>query len=195
MRQMSFAAAIEDALMQAMAADPRIVIFGEDVHAIRMNLFARFGEMRVRPIPISKAVREGNDLTMVSVGVGVHRCPEAAKQLAAKGVQAGVVDLRSVQPIDRQTVCAEVSESGRLLVVDEDYESFGLSGELAAVVLEAGITPRFARVCVENTIPYDQSREGKALPNVKRLLEAAHELLNASPDSMLAHDHSAPRGL
>jgi len=55
MRSMSFAAAIEDALVQAMTADERIVVFGEDVAGLRMNLYARFGEARVRPAPISES--------------------------------------------------------------------------------------------------------------------------------------------
>jgi pyruvate/2-oxoglutarate/acetoin dehydrogenase E1 component len=67
--------------------------------------------------------------------------------------------------------------SGPLLVVDEDYIDFGLSGEVAATVLEAGISARFARVCVEDTIPYDRRREERALPKVERILEAATRLL------------------
>jgi pyruvate dehydrogenase E1 component beta subunit len=62
-------------------------------------------------------------------------------------------------------------------VVDEDYRDYGLSGELAATVLEAGIGARFARVCVEDTIPYDRRREERALPNVERILGVAARLL------------------
>ena len=117
---------------------------------------------------------------MVSVGVGVHRALEVAERLAAEhGAEAGVIDLRSVQPLDRKAVCDAVETSGRLLVVDEDYRDFGLSGELAATVLEAGIHARFARVCVEGTIPFDQRRERLALPNAERITEAAVNLLQA----------------
>lgn len=337
MRELSFAEAIEDALAQAMAADERVVIFGEDVPGLRMNLYARFGEQRARPTPISESAflgaavgaamaglrpvveimlidfiavavdrlindaakletfsggrwqapmvvrascggwygdggqheqtlwgwlghipgvkvvvpstpadagglllgaiadegpvvylehkllaedwldymgaggrttvsfdvpaagargpvpdtweaiqlgrgaarREGGDLTMISVGVGVHRSLEAADRLAAeRGVETTVIDLRSVQPLDRQLVCDAVRSTGRLLVVDEDYRDFGLSGELAAVVMEAGMTPAFQRVCVEDTIPYDPRRELAALPNVDRIIEASVRLLD-----------------
>ncbi len=65
-----------------------------------------------------------------------------------------------------------------MLVVDEDYRDFGLSGELAATVLEAGNHATFARVCVEGTIPFDQRRERLALPNVDRILAAAISLLD-----------------
>lgn len=134
------------------------------------------------PIPLGSAVtrREGDDLTMVSVGVGVHRALEAAERLAAEnGAQAGVIDLRSVQPLDRRAVCEAVEGSRRMLVVDEDYRDFGLAGELAATILEAGIEARYSRVCVESTIPFDQRRERQVLPSVKRITTAALTLLPA----------------
>lgn len=335
MRAMSFTAAIDDAMVQAMAADNRIVIFGEDVHGLRMNLFVRFGEKRVRPAPISesaflgaalgaamaglkpvveimlvdflgvamdallneaakleafsggkwkapmvvrttcgggygdggqheqslwgwlahipglavvvpstpadagalmltalqhdgpvvylehkllsgywlellgsggrttviydvpaqgasgpvpdtwealplgKAVtrRDGKDITLVSVAVGVHRCMEAASALEKESISAGVIDLRSISPLDRNTVCEAVSKSGRLLVVDEDYREFGLSGEVAASVLEAGLAFKYGRVCTESTIPYSRDMEDAALPGTRRIIEAAKKLL------------------
>jgi pyruvate dehydrogenase E1 component beta subunit len=61
--------------------------------------------------------------------------------------------------------------------VDEDYEGFGLSGELAAVVLEAGIPTSYARVCTQGAIPYARHLEDQALPNVQRIIDAAAELM------------------
>ncbi len=131
------------------------------------------------PTPIGQAIarRPGDDLTIVSVGVGVHRALEAAEALEDQGVSAGVIDLRTVSPLDKETVCQAVARSGRLLVVDEDYERFGLSGELAAIVLEAGIPLRYSRVCTQDTIPYARALEDQALPNVQRIKEAALRLL------------------
>jgi len=80
-----------------------------------------------------------------------------------------------------------VARTGRLLVVDEDYREAGLSGELAAAVLEAGLAPAFARVCVEDTLPYARRLEEDALPSVRRILSAARALLAApSPPSIPA---------
>ena len=62
-------------------------------------------------------------------------------------------------------------------MVDEDYEGFGLSGELAAVVLEAGITVKFDRVCTQTTIPYARSMEDQILPNVERIKNAIIDLV------------------
>lgn len=130
-------------------------------------------------VPFGKAAlrRSGGDLTLISVGVSVHRCLEAAGKLDEMGVSAAVLDLRTVAPLDVESVCEQVSRTGRMLVVDEDYQRFGLSGELAAAVLEAGISPRYARVCTQATIPYARDLEDQMLPNTKRILAAALDLL------------------
>ena len=131
------------------------------------------------PVPIGQAVlrREGDDLTIASVGVGVHRALEAAQTLDSEGVSAGVLDLRTVSPLDKTTVRQAVAQTGRLLVVDEDYEGFGLSGELSAVVLEAGLACRFARVCTQTTIPYARHLENQVLPNTERICDSAKQLV------------------
>jgi pyruvate dehydrogenase E1 component beta subunit len=131
------------------------------------------------PLPIGKAVlrRPGEDLTIASAGVGVHRALEAAQVLETEGISAGVLDLRSISPLDKEAVCAAVAQTGRLVVVDEDYEGFGLSGELAAVLLEAGIACRYARVCTQTTIPYARHLEDQALPNRERICTAVRQLL------------------
>jgi len=130
------------------------------------------------PVPFGKAVirRPGSDLTIVSLGVSLHRSIQAAQLLQKQGVSASVVDLRSVAPLDKETVCEAVSHSERLLVVDEDYETFGLSGELAAIALEAGISVKFSRVCTRTTIPYARYLEAQTLPSVERIVEAALKL-------------------
>jgi len=136
-----------------------------------------------RPVPFGAAdeKRPGDDLTIVSVGVGVHRALEAATILEEQGISAGVLDLRSVSPLDKETICESVSRTGRLLVVDEDYQGFGLSGELAALVLEAGIPFKYGRVCTEGTIPYARHLEDQVIPNVQRILSAARDLVDANP--------------
>ena len=134
-----------------------------------------------RPVPLGEAVvrRKGDDLTIVSVAVGVHRALEAASALVAKGIDAEVIDLRTIAPLDRDLVLRSVQKTGRLLVVDEDYRQFGLSGELAAVVAEAGTPCRYARVACEGTLPYARHLEVAALPNSDRICEAASRLRSA----------------
>ena len=130
-------------------------------------------------VPIGKLAvrRSGSDITVVGVGVAIHRAMEAAEKLADDGYSAEVIDLRTVSPLDKTGLCASVSKTGRMLVVDEDYQGFGLSGELAAVVLESGIQSTYGRVCVESTIPYSPGMEQQTLPNTERILVAANGLL------------------
>jgi pyruvate dehydrogenase E1 component beta subunit len=131
------------------------------------------------PVPLGQAVlrRAGEDVTLVSVGVSVHRALEAADALGEEGISAGVLDLRTISPLDKATLCEVVAQTGRLLVVDEDYEGFGLSGELAAVVLEAGISVKYARVCTQTTIPYARHLEDQTLPNVARIRAGVEQLM------------------
>ena len=131
-----------------------------------------------KPLPIGKAALRcsGDDLTIVSVGVGVHSALKAAENLREEGISAEVLDLRTVSPLDRVTLCEAVSKTGRLLVVDEDYEGFGLSGEVAAILLEEGISVKYARVCTQTTIPYARHLEDRTLPNVERIWAKAKEL-------------------
>ena len=134
-----------------------------------------------QPLPVGEAAvcRPGSDLTIVSLGVGVHRALQAAEKLQSQGISAGVIDLRWVSPLDKPTLCRELGRTGRLLVVDEDYEGFGLSGELAALALEAGLAFKYARVCTRTSIPYARHLEHATLPNVERIIATALRLVSA----------------
>jgi pyruvate dehydrogenase E1 component beta subunit len=132
-----------------------------------------------RPLPLGEAVtrRAGDDLVLISLGIGVHRCLQAAELLQAEGIQAQVMDLRSVVPLDTQAVGEAARRTGRVLVVDEDYLRFGLAGEIAALLLEADIKTRFGRVCTAQTIPFDRRREAAVLPSLDRIMTQARALL------------------
>jgi pyruvate dehydrogenase E1 component beta subunit len=134
---------------------------------------------RWEPLALGTAAvrRPGGDLSIVSLGAGVHWSLEAAGDLAKTGIEAEVIDLRSVSPLDRESLCRSVRATRRMLVVDEDYEGFGLSGELAAIVLEEDLRPRYARVCTRETIPYSRRLEAETIPNRERILGAARELM------------------
>jgi pyruvate/2-oxoglutarate/acetoin dehydrogenase E1 component len=121
--------------------------------------------------------QEGTDLTIVSLGVGVHRSMEAAKLLESKAVSAEVIDLRTVSPLDTTAIINSVSKTGRLLVVDEDYKQFGLSGEIAALALEYSLQFKFGRVCTEQTIPYSHALEKQVIPGTKRIVESGLKLM------------------
>ena len=125
--------------------------------------FVPIGQARIR--------REGPDLVIVSVGVGVHRSLAAAECLAATHhLEATVIDLRTVTPLDVAAIRTAAAHTHRVLVVDEDFIAFGLSGEVAAVVAETEPGVRFARVAAEQAIPYARALEATILPSVERIV-------------------------
>jgi pyruvate dehydrogenase E1 component beta subunit len=131
------------------------------------------------PVSIGQAAvrREGVDITIVSIGVGVHQALTAAKTASDMGISTEVIDLRTVSPLDRETLLTSVSKTGRLLVVDEDYQGYGLSGELSATLLEKGLDFQYARVCTQSTIPYAHDLERQTLPNTDRIFAAIQGLV------------------
>jgi len=131
------------------------------------------------PIPFGMAsiMRHGTDLTIVSLGVGVHRALEAAHQLEKEYFSVEVIDLRTIAPIDTATIMKSVIKTGHLLVVDEDYKQFGLSGEIAALMLENSVKVKFGRICPDETIPYSHSRELHVIPSAQRIAELALDLI------------------
>jgi pyruvate dehydrogenase E1 component beta subunit len=136
-------------------------------------------EVPIQPIPIGTAEvrRAGSDVTLISVGVGVHRALAAADALAADGIDALVLDLRTVAPLDVAAVADAAARTGRVVVIDEDYVRAGLTGEIAAVLAENGAPVRYARVAVEETIPFTRDLEAETLPNANRIARAAKSLV------------------
>jgi acetoin:2,6-dichlorophenolindophenol oxidoreductase subunit beta len=134
-------------------------------------------------IPFGQAdiKRAGKDLTIVAVGLMVHRSLDAAEKLASEGIDAEVVDLRTIVPLDNQTFINSVKKTHRLLIVDEDYLGFGLASELAAIAAEEAIDFLDApvkRLAVPNTpIPYSRPMEKFVIPDVEKIVKAAHDLL------------------
>jgi pyruvate dehydrogenase E1 component beta subunit len=136
-------------------------------------------------VEIGKAnvAREGNDLTLVTVGLSVHRALDAAEQLEEKGISVEVIDLRSLVPLDREAIVTSVQKTHRLLVVDEDYHSFGMSGEVVTTVIEGAFdyldAPPVRVTTPDIPIPYSRPLEQWALPSVDRIVEASSNLLVA----------------
>ena len=131
------------------------------------------------PLPIGKAncLREGSDITLISVGVSVHRCLQAAEKLLQENISAEVLDLRWVSPIDVDAIHKSVSKTKALIVVDEDYQQFGLSGEICALLSERNLKFKYRRVCTETTIPFNRVLEDQTLPNVQRIISAAKDII------------------
>ena len=136
-------------------------------------------------IPFGKAdiKLEGKDLTIVSVGLMVHRSLDAAEKLAAEGISAEVIDLRTIVPLDKEAVINSLKKTHRLLIVDEDYLGFGLASELAAIAAEEALDYLDApvkRLAVPNVpIPYSRPMEQFVIPGIDSIVEAARKLVSA----------------
>lgn len=137
-------------------------------------------------LPFGQAAiaREGRHVTVVTLSQMVHKAMLAAKLLAAEGIEVEVVDLRTLVPLDSTAVLRSVAKTGRLLVVDEDYLNFGLSGEIAAVVAENldefELKAPVRRLAVPAVpIPYSRPLEQWVIPSVERIAVACRQLVDA----------------
>lgn len=129
-----------------------------------------FGEADVK--------REGDDVTVVTLGLHVHRALEAADDLAGD-VDTEVIDLRTLVPLDTETVLESVRKTGRLVIVDEDYHSFGVSGEIIARATEGALNDLSAvrRVTMPDVpIPYARPLEQEVNPSVEDITAAIQEV-------------------
>jgi 2-oxoisovalerate dehydrogenase E1 component beta subunit len=132
------------------------------------------------PIGKAKVVREGRDLTIITYGAMVWAALEAAETLAGEGASAEVVDLRTLVPLDRETVCASVKKTSKALLVHEDTRTGGMAGELAASISESVfefLDGPIVRVTAPDTpIPFSPPLEDAFLPNAEKIVEKARWL-------------------
>lgn len=133
--------------------------------------------------PIGKAaiVREGKDLTIVATAIMVHKALEAAEKLADEGIDVEVIDLRTVRPMDRETVLASVRKTGRLICVYEAVKTLGVGAEVSAMVAESDAfdfldAPIVRLGGAESPIPYNPELEKAVVPQVPGIIEAARNL-------------------
>lgn len=176
------AAAIED-------DDPVVVIEHKDAYLRRLREFPLGTDVPTErytiPIGVAAIVRPGRDLTIATLSTMVERSLAAAQVLAAEGVEVEVVDLRSVVPLDHEAVAESVGRTGRLLVVDEDYRSFGLSGELVTRTIEqlgpSGVRAVGRLAEPDVPIPAAKSLEDELIPSVGGIVAAARRLVDGGP--------------
>ncbi|MGZ6697690.1 MAG: alpha-ketoacid dehydrogenase subunit beta, partial [Solirubrobacteraceae bacterium] len=135
-------------------------------------------------VPFGEAavVREGGDVTIVTLSQMVQKALLAAEELASEGVSVEVLDLRTLVPLDRDAVLRSVGKTGRLLIADEDYRSFGLSGEICAVVAERlgeiELAAPVRRLAVPDVpIPYSRPLERRVIPQVEDLVAGVRDLV------------------
>ena len=134
-------------------------------------------------IPLGKAdiKREGTDVTVVAIGLMVHRALAAAAKLQDKGISLEVIDPRTLAPLDKQTIVDSVKKTGRLVIMDEDPETGNATAEIAAMVADAAFDSLDApikRVCAPDTpVPYSPPLEDFWVPDEENLIKAIDEIM------------------
>lgn len=133
-------------------------------------------------VPIGKAIvrREGRDLTIVTYAAMMHSSLEAAEKLAKEGIEAEVVDLRTLLPLDKETILQSVKKTNKLLIVHEDTRTGGIAGEIAAVACEGAFEdldgPILRVTAKDSPVPFSPPLEERFLPNVNDIVTTAREL-------------------
>jgi pyruvate dehydrogenase E1 component beta subunit len=175
-------ATLEDArgmLLGALRCDDPVIIFE---HALLLNAEGELDD-QAAPVDIVHAAvrRPGRDLSLITYGGSLPRCLAAARQLAADGIEAEVLDLRSLRPLDVPALVASVRRTRRAVVVDEGWKTCSLAAEIMATLVEQAfyeLDAPLARVCsAEVPIPYARHLEEAALPNVQRIVETARQVV------------------
>lgn len=175
-------ATIEDArfMLGAALKDPNPVLIFEHVMLYNME-----GDLAAdaRPLDIGKAAvrRPGRDVTLIAYGGTLHKALAAAGELAKEGIEAEVVDLRTLRPLDTETIVASVSRTRRAVVVDEGWRTGSLAAEVSARIMENAfwsLDAPVGRVCsAEVPIPYPRHLEQAALPQPETIAAAARAAL------------------
>jgi pyruvate dehydrogenase E1 component beta subunit len=175
-------ATLEDArgmLPAALALDDPVVIFE---HA---SLYGLDGDLPndAGPVPLAGAAvrRAGRDVTLIAYGYSVCKALGAAEELPRHGIDAEVVDLRSLRPLDLDTIVTSVRKTQRAVIVDEGWRTGSLAGEISASIMERAfydLDAPIMRVCsAEVPIPYAKQLEDAALPQVESIVAAARDLV------------------
>jgi 2-oxoisovalerate dehydrogenase E1 component beta subunit len=171
------------ALMGSAVADPDPVLYYEHIALYRdPRVKESLDERPPSPLPIGKAAlrRAGSDLAIVSYGAYVHTALAVAESLASLGVQASVLDLRSLAPLDKSAVLAVARHCNRVLIVHEDSRTGGIGESLAAIIQEEAFESLDAPVRVigalDTPVPYSPPLEARFLPGEAEILRAAQLL-------------------
>jgi pyruvate dehydrogenase E1 component beta subunit len=129
----------------------------------------------------AKILREGNDISLITYGLSVHKCLEAATALASAGVDAEVVDLRVLRPLDEETFLSSVRKTHRALIVEEAWRSVSISAEVSSLIMEQAFYELDApvdRLCgVEVPIPYPLHLEEASVPQPQTIVSTVKKMM------------------
>ena len=167
-------------LLLAAIRDPDPVIYFEPKRIYRAFKEDVPDDGEALPLDVCFVLREGADVTLVSWGAQIRDCLEAAEKLAAKGVEAEVIDVATLKPIDFDTICESVAKTGRCVIVHEAYRTGGIGAEIAATLAERSLFDLRAPVLrvTSPDVPIPLFRlEMQYLPNAAKVIQAVEQCL------------------
>ncbi|MBN9457319.1 MAG: pyruvate dehydrogenase complex E1 component subunit beta [Bosea sp.] len=174
---MPYSASDAKGLLKSAIRDPNPVIFLENEIMYGKSFDVPKGDDFLIPIGKAKVVRPGTDVTIVSFGIGMTYALGAAEALAKEGIEAEVIDLRSIRPMDIETVVASVQKTNRCVAVEEGFPQSGVTAEIGMKIMEAAfdyLDAPVARVTGKDVpMPYAANLEKLALPNIGEVVAAA----------------------
>jgi pyruvate dehydrogenase E1 component beta subunit len=167
-------------MLGAALRDPNPVILFE--HAMLLPTEGEVDELGDRLRMDHAAVRRhGKDITLITYGGSLPKTLAAAEQVAAVGIEAEVIDLRSLRPLDMPTILSSVSKTHRAVIVDEGWRTCSLAAEISAGIMEGAfyeLDAPVARVCTaEVPLPYAGHLEDAALPQTSRIVATIQEMM------------------
>jgi len=171
-----YSAADAKGLLKAAIRDPNPVVFLENEMMYGQSFECPTSPDYIVPIGRAKIERSGTDVTIVSFSISVGRALQAAEQLAEQGINAEVINLRSIRPLDTETILKSVRKTNRLVTVEEGWPTAGIGAELSALMMEHGfddLDAPVARVCGKDVpMPYAANLEKLALPQPQDVVDA-----------------------
>ncbi|HRF09899.1 MAG TPA: pyruvate dehydrogenase complex E1 component subunit beta [Xanthobacteraceae bacterium] len=172
-----YTAADAKGLLKSAIRDPNPVVFLENEILYGKTFPVPKLDDYLVPIGKAKVVRPGKDVTIVSWSIGMTYALEAAEELAKKHIFAEIIDLRTIRPLDIETIVESVKKTGRCVTVEEGWPQFGVGSEIAARIMDAAfdyLDAPVRRVTGEDVpMPYAANLEKLALPNAAKVVEAA----------------------
>lgn len=173
---MPYSAADAKGLLKAAIRDPNPIIFLENEILYGQSFDVPDVEDLVLPIGKARIARAGTDVTIVSFGIGMTYALKAAEELSAMGVEAEIVDLRTLRPMDVDTIIKSVKKTGRCVAVEEGFPQSGVGAEIVAQLMEKAfdfLDAPVLRICGKDVpMPYAANLEKLALPNVGEVIDA-----------------------
>ena len=172
-----YSAADAKGLLKSAIRDPNPVLVLENEMLYGNSFEVPVSDDWIVPIGSAKVVREGTDVTLIAFSIMVDKALEAADALAAEGISAEVIDLRSIRPLDTETIVKSVQKTNRIVSCEEGWPFAGIGSEIAALMMEAAfdwLDAPMARVCSEDVpLPYAANLEALALPQAGQIVDAA----------------------